>query len=153
MFPFILLGRIVESFMRQFLYYLFISSFWCRFPRILQHQRAPRVGIKPVSKCKHSDTSQTHYLILGHSYWLFKLIWHFFHCYLQENKFCDNLDGDLLVQFLKEDIYVEADEDFLLHLVQRWVDCRPERKDWFLPLLRLIRFPLLHLDTLESLPR
>ena len=77
----------------------------------------------------------------------------FFFYYSQENKFCDNLDGDLLVQFLKEDIYVEADEDFLLHLVQRWVDCRPERKDWFLPLLRLIRFPLLHLDTLESLPR
>lgn len=73
---------------------------------------------------------------------------------LQEKNFFENLDADLLVQFLKEDLFVEAPEDFLLFLVRRWVDTRPdERSDLLLPLLRLIRFPLIDLETLESMPR
>ena len=73
---------------------------------------------------------------------------------MQEKNFFENLDADLLVQFLKEDLFVEAPEDFLLFLVRRWVDTIPdERGDLLLPLLRLIRFPLIDLETLESMPK
>ena len=74
--------------------------------------------------------------------------------FLQEKNFFENLDADLLVQFLKEDLYVEAPEDFLLFLVRRWVDTKAEeRGDLLLPLLRLIRFPIMDLETLETMPK
>ncbi|KAK7102315.1 hypothetical protein V1264_020552 [Littorina saxatilis] len=100
-------------------------------------------------------------LILADKYWLGDLrtdIFNFFGSNImelsKENKFFENLDADLLVQFLKEDVYVDAQEDFLLYLVQKWVETKPEeRQDLRLPLLRLIRFPLIDLETLESYPK
>lgn len=70
----------------------------------------------------------------------------------QENNFFENLDGDLLVQLVKDDFYIDAHEDFILFLVQKWVNTKQEeRSELLLPLLRLIRFPLLDLETLETL--
>jgi hypothetical protein len=72
----------------------------------------------------------------------------------QEENFFENLDADLLVQFLREDLFVDAEEDFLLFLVLKWVETRKEeRQDLLLPLLRLIRFPLIDLEKLECMPR
>ncbi|KAL8622083.1 hypothetical protein ACOMHN_056568 [Nucella lapillus] len=70
----------------------------------------------------------------------------------EEKNFFENLDGDLLVQFLQEDLYLEAPEDFVLYVVRRWVQCGAERADLLLSLLRLVRFPLMDLDTLDALP-
>ncbi|XP_076469300.1 kelch-like protein 36 [Babylonia areolata] len=99
-------------------------------------------------------------LILADKYWLGDLradIFAFLGSNImklsEEKHFFENLDADLLVQFLKEDLYVDAPEDFLLFLVRRWVKTREEeRKDLLLPLLRLIRFPLIDIETLETMP-
>ncbi|GFR59207.1 kelch-like protein 9 [Elysia marginata] len=69
----------------------------------------------------------------------------------KEKDFYLNFDLELLTKFLKEDVYIEADEEFVLELVTNWVAARQEeRKDYLLPLLRLVRFPLLEPNSLDK---
>ncbi|XP_050419035.1 kelch-like protein 36 [Patella vulgata] len=69
-------------------------------------------------------------------------------------EFFQNLSLELLTQFLKEDIYVEATEDFLLYICHKWVKADLEkRKPYLKTLLRLIRFPLIDPEGIERMPK
>ncbi|RUS89606.1 hypothetical protein EGW08_002624 [Elysia chlorotica] len=69
----------------------------------------------------------------------------------RERNFYLNFDLELLTKFLSEDIYIEAAEEFVLDLVTSWVAAKPdERKDFLLPLLRLVRFPLMEAESLDK---
>ncbi|CAL1526635.1 unnamed protein product [Lymnaea stagnalis] len=70
----------------------------------------------------------------------------------EEEDFYLNFDLELLTKFLKEDVYIEADEEFILELISKWVAAKKEeRQEFYLPLLRLVRFPLMDADSLEGI--
>ncbi|XP_005092261.1 kelch-like protein 36 [Aplysia californica] len=70
----------------------------------------------------------------------------------EEKDFFLNFDRELLTKFLKEDVFVEADEEFVLELITNWVSAKPEeRQEYLLPLVRLVRFPLMDADSLSGI--
>ena len=75
-------------------------------------------------------------------------------CILTEKPdFYKNLSVELLSQFLRENIYIDVDEEFVMHMILDWVRTdRQTRKEYLIPLLRLVRFPLFDLDSLDNLP-
>ena len=97
---------------------------------------------------------------LQDKYWLGDLRWDIFRFLgqnlaelSQQENFLENLSLELLLQFLMENIYTEPSEYFILDLVLKWVKCDQEnRKEHLLSLLRQIRFPVLELEELESIP-
>lgn len=99
-------------------------------------------------------------ITLADKYWLGDLRWDIFrfigenlHNLTQQEKFYPNLSLELLLQFLMENIYIEAAERFVLEVVMNWVRANPEeRKEHLLSLLRQIRFPLMEIEELENLP-
>lgn len=73
---------------------------------------------------------------------------------MYQPKFLLNLPDNLLLLFLKENIYIEASEYFLLTLILEWVDQDPcARKPFLLPLLREIRFCLMEPEELDLIPK
>ncbi|CAI9716303.1 kelch 26 isoform X4 [Octopus vulgaris] len=72
---------------------------------------------------------------------------------VEQPKFLQNLPENLLLAFLQCDVYVEAHEHFLFKIILDWVDEDPcTRKPSLLPLLKEIRFSLMELEELESIP-
>ncbi|KAK6993334.1 kelch-like protein 15 [Biomphalaria glabrata] len=70
----------------------------------------------------------------------------------EEEDFYLNFDLELLTKFLNEDVYIEADEEFVFDLITNWVNAKKEqRQEFYLPLLRLVRFPLMDIDNLISI--
>ncbi|XP_041349863.1 kelch-like protein 36 [Gigantopelta aegis] len=68
--------------------------------------------------------------------------------------FYKNLSVELLSQFLRENIYIDVDEEFIMYMILDWVRTeRQTRKEYLIPLLRLVRFPLFALDSLDNLPK
>ncbi|XP_071171261.1 kelch-like protein 36 isoform X1 [Mytilus edulis] len=99
-------------------------------------------------------------ITLADKYWLGDLRWDIFRFIgenlpnlTQQEMFYSNLSLELLLQFLIENIYAETSERFLLDVILNWVNANPdERKEHLLSLLRQIRFPLMEIEELETLP-
>lgn len=99
-------------------------------------------------------------ITLADKYWLGDLRWDIFRFIgenlgnlIQQENFYQNLSMELLLQFLMENIYVEAAERFVLEIILNWVRAKPEeRKEHMLSLLRQVRFPLMEIEELETLP-
>ncbi|XP_046340049.1 kelch-like protein 15 [Haliotis rufescens] len=69
------------------------------------------------------------------------------------SSFLKKLSFELLSEFLRQDIYMDISEGFLVSIILQWVDTDIEqRHDHLLPLLRLIRFPLIDIEDLALLP-
>jgi hypothetical protein len=100
-------------------------------------------------------------ITLADKYWLGDLRWDIFRFIgenlqhlTQQEKFYPNLSLELLLQFLMENMYIEASERFVLEVIVNWVNANPdERKEHLLSLLRQIRFPLMEPEELETLPQ
>lgn len=99
-------------------------------------------------------------LQLTDKYWLGDLRWDIF-VFLGQNlpelvnqeRFFQNLPMELILQFLMENVYVEASENFILDFILKWVQEDPDkRKEHLLPLLRQVKFPVMEAEELESLP-
>ncbi|ESO84521.1 hypothetical protein LOTGIDRAFT_131914, partial [Lottia gigantea] len=93
----------------------------------------------------------TEVLTLSDKYFLGDLRWDIFR-FLGNNlpelaktpTFFENLSLELLSSFLKEDVYIDTTEDYLLYICHKWVKADLEKREaYLLPLLRLIRFPLM----------
>jgi len=100
-------------------------------------------------------------ITLADKYWLGDLRWDIFRFIgenlqhlTQQEKFYPNLSLELLLQFLMENMYIEASERFVLEVIVNWVNANPdERKEHLLSLIRQIRFPLMEPEELETLPQ
>ncbi|XP_067684506.1 kelch-like protein 26 [Haliotis asinina] len=69
------------------------------------------------------------------------------------SNFLKKLSFELLSEFLRQDIYIDVSEGFLVSIILQWVETDPEpRKEHLVPLLRLIRFPLIDIEDLGLLP-
>lgn len=72
---------------------------------------------------------------------------------IEEPRFYQNLSFELLLNFLKENIYVEMSEGYILKIVLDWVHENYDARQKYLPrLLEHVRMGMLELEELDRLP-
>ena len=70
---------------------------------------------------------------------------------LVDQKAFTMLSYDLFHQLLADDYYIEATEDYIFRSVLKWLDHDPSREAHFVEMLKLVRYPLLDMGTLDGI--
>ena len=87
-------------------------------------------------------------------YEIFTFFGHNLEALSQKDDFFKTLSYDLLLQFLMENIYIEAQELFVVEIIFKWMKADTEhRKDQLLSLLRQVKFMTIDPEDLEHLPK